>query len=644
MAGTSKSRRSRLGPASGSVVTKVLSGAVQGATTAADASPRAGGEPDVIDVLGIPATSPSSKVEDPLSQPVVGWTDGRDSYIMPVCNPDLMWDIYLRSAFLPPLVDAFVSNVYGTGHTLRRIIDLREEEDRDKIRKAAQYILFANTGTARKLQKEELNRIEEELTLAVEVEEERLAAFFRQCSLERSFAEMMILSGQDLEVTGNAYWEILRDTFGFISRMRYVQSRTMRATLCDPRLVASRQLKRLTSLHWGETEQLRTFRKYIQLHKEGPVARFRELGDPRYMSRRTGIVYPTFEALQQAEQSTAQLLADGRRIVASATEIFHLRLPFAGSTVYGAPPWAGNYPGLLGSRELDEENLDIVSDSMIPNAMLLISGGRLNGADQKRLIEQIQNREPGQKELLIVQAQPVGGAVGGSATPTLKLERMKSEQTQDALFQNYDRRNEDKTDGAARMPRAILGKDVGQNRATTVAMRRFAEDQVFNPRRTLIDGPINDQLMPLIGARYHTLHVNAQQTRDPDAVTANLKALLSGAALTPNEARAIAEKVVDRPLPKIEQLWADIPPPVLVALLQTKNQVTAAALLNNDRDALAQLAHELATNLTAGAAGAVAPEVGGGQPKQLEGNQDSGGQVQGGGSGKQGAGSQGAAD
>ena len=175
---------------------------------------------------------------------------------------------------------------------------------------------------------------------------------------------------------------------------------------------------------------------------------------------------------------------------------------------------------MAGSRELDEENRFIASDSLIPNLLLLISGGRMDGDDIKMLREDILNRKAGAKQLLIIQARGDKSTLAGPATaPTVKVERTKSEQTTDALFQKYDMRNEDKVHGAFRMPRALLGKDLGQNRATTLAMLRFAEDQVFSPRRSRLDEMHNEQLLPALGARWVRYRTATRVPSDPETLS-----------------------------------------------------------------------------------------------------------------------------
>jgi len=558
--------------------------------TPADLDGNAGGDyPTSADVLDF--QTQEARKEDPIAIDVQGMA-GTDPFIKPVCDPDLMYRIYLRSAFLAPIIEAMVHNVYTAGFRLTPYADPTEEEGVAKIQRSLSY------RAGRPVAGTELSTAIDQIRWMMDMEYERLEAWFRNCCSDMTYAELMALTGQDLEITGNAYWEVLRDSSGAASRLVWVQARTCRATLLERTLVPTQQLARISTLDWGYVPQQRRYRKYLQIHAQGPVARFKELGDPRWMSRNSGIFYSTRDEMLKVE-------AGGRKrrdpnAVLPATEVLHLRLPYAGSPIYGSPPWAGNYPALQGSRELDEENLKLASDNGVPNVMLLVTGGRVGADDIERISQQIEARRAGHKQMVLVQAMSDqrAGMSGPTATPTIKVERMRSEQNEDALYQKYDLRNEDKTDGCWRFPKAALGKSTkGQTRESDMAARRFTEDQVYDPRRTTIDEQINSKLMPLAGARLHRYVSAARQPRDTDAIIKLITDLLEKGTLTPNESRDMAEHVMQRKLPRIPELWADLPPRTLTAILQTKNHVTAAALLSADKTALGALATSLADSL-----------------------------------------------
>jgi capsid portal protein len=311
---------------------------------------------------------------------------------------------------------------------------------------------------------------------------------------------------------------------------------------------------------------------------------FKELGDPRILSRGTGKFYLTADDYAKETQGRRRRppwrKGEMQRDPGTpATEIWHLRLPFGGNSVYGVPRWCGAYPSAVGSRNLDEENMRIAADDVVPSLLISVSGGRVDGQDQKRIEDQINERKAGHKRILILQARSERAA-GPSPTPTIKVDKLKSEQTTDALFQNYDERNEDKLDGSFRMPRVLLGKELARDRAGLLAIYRFAQDQIFGPARGAYDDEVNSDLMPLLGARYHRYRTITPTPVDPEALGTMIANLLDKGVLTPNESRQAMEDSVKLPLARLPGTWANIPPKMLTAVLQTKNQVTEAALMD----------------------------------------------------------------
>jgi capsid portal protein len=72
-----------------------------------------------------------------------------------------------------------------------------------------------------------------ELRQAARVERARLDAFFDFACFDHSFVDLRRRTRQDLEVTGNAFWEVLRDGKGDLARLVYVPSYTVRLLPLD---------------------------------------------------------------------------------------------------------------------------------------------------------------------------------------------------------------------------------------------------------------------------------------------------------------------------------------------------------------------------------------------------------------------------
>ena len=74
----------------------------------------------------------------------------------------------------------------------------------------------------------EANARFDELRQHSRVERARLEAFFDFACFDHSFVDLRRRTRQDLEVTGNAFWEVLRDGKGDLARFVYVPSYTVR--------------------------------------------------------------------------------------------------------------------------------------------------------------------------------------------------------------------------------------------------------------------------------------------------------------------------------------------------------------------------------------------------------------------------------
>jgi capsid portal protein len=336
----------------------------------------------------------------------------------------------------------------------------------------------------------------------------------------------------------------------------------------------------------------RTFNQFAQLNVNSYSVStwFKEFGDPRVCSRTTGEYYADLDAFYAKEwedRSKPRPLA--------ATEILVIRQAYGGSAVYGMTAAAGLYPDLVGSRDLAEENQKAVADENIPSLMLLVGGGTIAQRSYERIKEALQERKKGRKSILVIEANSskTGYAGGPSVQPTLHVERMKAEQTSDAMFTNYDARVEEKTDGAYRFPRVALGKDKGANRAVADYMGRFVQNEVYGPRRTAKDEIINTVFFPEWGITLWKYTTPATKPRDPKVLADILKTLTEGAILSPNEAREEAGTIFNRHLEDLQGLWTRLPPRIMTALLQTKNKELAGILAGRDPQALEDLSSRL---------------------------------------------------
>src|SRR5690606_8668925 len=95
--------------------------------------------------------------------------------------------------------------------------------DRGELDVSATLEPTADAITARKRELQQLARIERA----------RLESFFDFCCFDHSFVDLRRRTRQDLEVCGNAFWEVLRDGRGEVARLVYVPSFTVRLLPLD---------------------------------------------------------------------------------------------------------------------------------------------------------------------------------------------------------------------------------------------------------------------------------------------------------------------------------------------------------------------------------------------------------------------------
>jgi capsid portal protein len=202
------------------------------------------------------------------------------------------------------------------------------------------------------------------------------------------------------------------------------------------------------------------------------------------------------------------------------------------------------------------------------------------GALEKKIEEK---KAQGKRSIYFIQAKSTKMSNGMlSPTPTLELIKTKSEQHVDMLGLQYQAHGAKISRLAYRLPRAELGDDEGYSREQQLAAHRFAESQVYSPRRDLFDDRTNATLLRDLGIQTVQMRTRSRTPTDPDQLSEIVSRLITAGVLTPDEAREIASDIFGRDFEDLLGVWSKLPPPLLTALLQTKNQLIAAALMSSE--------------------------------------------------------------
>ncbi|MBN2204249.1 MAG: phage portal protein, partial [Thermoleophilia bacterium] len=316
----------------------------------------------------------------------------------PPYDPETLCLLLENSNSLRQNIDAYVTNIDAFGHRFEPVLDL-DASDADQRIANALAIERSKPGTAGDAPTpEEVAAKRREVAELMRLEKSRIENFFEYCCTDGSFVTLRRRTRLDVELLGNGYWEILRNGAGEIVQFVYVPGFTVRLLPLDPDLVEVDHKVKGSDLRF-DTMRVRTrFRRYVQVF-ESQTVYFREFGDPRVVSRKTGQVFAGVDALLATDPS------DG-----PATEILHFKVMSPRST-YGVPRWVGNLLAVLGSRQAEEINFLYFQNKSVPPLAILVSGGRLSAQSIPRIESFIEEHIKGKKnfhKVLILEAEPAG--------------------------------------------------------------------------------------------------------------------------------------------------------------------------------------------------------------------------------------------
>lgn len=391
-------------------------------------------------------------------------------------------------------------------------------------------------------------------------ERRQIEQFFKFCCVDESFTSLRRKTRFDHELLGNAYWEILRDASGAIVQFVYVPGFTVRLLPADKAPLRVPMRVMTTAITYDVVSVARRFRRYVQVVENHTVF-FKQFGDKRTVSAKTGKLYINEAALEAAEGSEGPVIP--------ATEIIHWKI-HSPRSAYGVPRWVGNLLSVLGSRQAEEVNFLYFQNKSVPPLAVLVSGGRL----AKDSLEQIKNHiaqnirgKANFHKILLLEAAPASGATisgaGSSGVTRIELKPLTSAIEKDALFQNYDVRNAEKVGQSFRIPKLLRGDiDNFPGRATAEAALGFAETQVFAPEREDFDWHINRTILSEMQICFWKFVSNTPKTRNAKETTEILTKLSDAGLIIPKEGRQVAAEVLNRELEPIDQPWMEQPMPM----------------------------------------------------------------------------------
>ncbi|USG63993.1 phage portal protein [Brevibacillus ruminantium] len=326
--------------------------------------------------------------------------------------------------------------------------------------------------------------------------------FLQTANLEKSIEQLLAELVDDLESCGDAYIEVARG--GGLPALYRIPPQNMRCTAEQTKVTM--KYKRLVQGKVEEFTQEKWVRRYAQ-KRGNNIVWFREFGSP-----------------------------------GTENEVIHLKL---GNGVYGEPRWAGNTPGILGSRRAEELNLNYFEDGRMLSMLLSVINGQLT----PQSIEAIRNARGQKSQGGILYLEVEGfekGLTGDEKEKTeVKLDKLNDLLQQDALFSEYNKDKRIEIRSAFRLPPILTGESEDYNRATSDNARRIAEEQVFIPYRVwLMNEIFNKRLFPSIGVYRVKAVLRGPKISDPDERKAMLDYLADRGILVVRDLIPIAEEVL----------------------------------------------------------------------------------------------------
>jgi len=521
-------------------------------------------------VRAVTVKAEGSTMDRFVSRPDEGGGAGIGEYLEPPYNLKHLCVLAERSNSLRANVDAYVTNIDSFGHRFAPAIRFSDDDSEQQIKDAILATRLAERPSAKPSSLDpnpvDVRRVTEELLIQSRAEKARLTAFFSSCCDDISFVELRRRTRQDLENTGNGYWEVLRAVDGTIAKLAHVQSHTVRLLKLDAEPTQYTDTVRVSAIAFKQVPALKRFRRYVQLDDyANPIAFFKQFGDPRVVSAKTGEVFDTIQVMRREEGKQAR----------QATELVHFKL-YSGRSSYGIPRWIGNSLSVVGSRSMEEVNVAYFESKAVPPLAVLVSGGaRLSDKSVERLTRFMDEHLRGKENfhsIMVLQAESDKKGARGGERARIELKPLTSAQLQDATHQEYDNANREKVGASFRLPRILRGNAENVNRATAEAAIRLSEDQVFQPERDSFDYFMNRVFMPAIGARFWSFVSQTRVTRDPDRAVQNVERLVKAGVLTPEEGRELAEDILNRDLRPIKEDWVTRPLTLTLAGIQTSQR------------------------------------------------------------------------
>lgn len=426
-------------------------------------------------------------------------------------DPNVLGSALTRSTELGPCVEAMTANTVGYGW---RVISRADLHNVPNLRE----------------------RIEEEQAKASVA----LKNMNRKEGLQRVLEKYVM----DNEIYGSQFLEVTRSPTGIPVRLAHLPSNIMeigqkqrRVEKNWPAIVPVIRGGEIVDYRVEEIEPEQVLFNVFWAKRGNQKQFFREFGDPQYKN---------------------------------STEVIWNYI-YRGDYIYGYPRWIGAWLPLEGGYAAEKINYNTFKNNCVPNLAILVSGGKVSKQTINRIKEFINKSIRGgdsYSRVLIIEAETSAEWYQTNSQAKVAIEKLKEEQHDDQLFQNYDLNTRGKIRRSFRMSSIFIGYDEQFTRATADAARRLVDEQVFQIERQRIESIFNDRLFPEMGIVYNLFKLNSPAITDNEAMARIANLLERTGAMTPAIARKIAERIFNEELPFIQTENFDIDRPFTLQLAE----------------------------------------------------------------------------
>ena len=433
---------------------------------------------------------------------------GLVTLLRPPYLPGKMYELSEQSSKLGACVAAYVDNIDGYGYDI--VSTVSEDDD---------------------IQGEDNPQ-------AVE-----LKYFFDEPNDTESFTTIREKLRRDLEITGNAYLEVVRGRDGKPVMVFWVDARRMRISVTREPVQQDVEVTRAGRKIAVHAEK--RYRSFCMLTSDGaatgPRARyFRQYGDPRTMDAETGE------------------FRDNPKL--AATEVIHFKI---GNGVYGIPRWIGALLSVIGSWKSTLVNYELFDNQGIPPMIVTVSGGALTDDSFEDLVNLFKKAKGVRNfhKLLVLEAESTGGGIDGKdAVPKVEVQNMTECRKEDAMFLNYlNHCNTDIQKNGFRLPGMFLGISDDANYATAFIVRKSAEEQLFIPERQRFDEIVNKTLVRDFGVDNLAFKSRGPVLQSTDSIQQVLSLLINAGVFTTNGLISFVNAHLGTNIALYAEQWADEP-------------------------------------------------------------------------------------